>query len=207
MSMISVQAWLDFALQQAAAECYLDNLSFSQPEEVKRRLELGNNHYEMNPFGEGATKFTGAQADYFLDKFEIIMHYPNDSSGFSCTVFKNRTTGEYTLSFRSTEYEYGALDVEAGRVSVDKGGDWARDGAPGADGDITDYGFCLAQLSSMEKVFQELTIGRRFDSLSGEWVSDPALAGFSSDTSLNIELAPFFWTVSLGSISGRQPWG
>jgi Ca2+-binding RTX toxin-like protein len=58
---------------------------------------------------------------------------------------KDRTTGEYILSFRSSEYQ-----------NQIQGGDWERDGVAGADGEIPRYGFALAQLVSMEKYYQEL---------------------------------------------------
>ena len=56
---------------------------------------------------------------------------------------RDTTTGEYTLSFRSTEYQNQV-----------QGGDWERDGVAAADGEIGRYGFALAQLVSMEKYYQ-----------------------------------------------------
>lgn len=37
---------------------------------------------------------TATQASIFLDGYEVIDHQPNDSSGFSATVFKEKATGK-----------------------------------------------------------------------------------------------------------------
>ena len=58
---------------------------------------------------------------------------------------KDLTTGQYTLSFRGTEYP-----------NQSQGGDWERDGLPGADGEIFFKGFAFGQLVSMEKYYQQL---------------------------------------------------
>lgn len=41
MPQSDIAAWLKFALQQMAAESYLDNIDLNIPEEVARRLLLG----------------------------------------------------------------------------------------------------------------------------------------------------------------------
>ncbi|MES2356088.1 MAG: hypothetical protein V4568_17125 [Pseudomonadota bacterium] len=110
---------------------------------MNSRLELGNNQRDYRP--DGYTRLTNTQAQYFTNNYEIVNHYPNDASGFSATLMKNKTTGEYTLSFRSTEYR-----------NEDQGGDWSRDGIPGADGNLHDYGFAFAQIDSMEKYYAKL---------------------------------------------------
>lgn len=139
--------WLTFALQQMAAESYLNNVDFASPEQVIRRLLLGNNS-EGFP-DTGATRMTGTitqgQAHDFAHSFQIIDHHANDATGFSATLMRDRTTGEYTLSFRSTEAKHQAA-----------GGDWERDGLSGADGEIAQTGFALAQLVSMEKYYRSL---------------------------------------------------
>ena len=134
---------LDFALLQSAAECYLDNITDISL--LKERLTEGANKAHLqgkNPSDSilaSATRFTDRQIDWFTRNYEIVTHYPNDNTGFSCTLFRNKESGEYTLSFRSTEFQ-----------PRDKGGDYERDGKSAADGDISDRGFALAQLSSMK---------------------------------------------------------
>jgi Ca2+-binding RTX toxin-like protein len=54
-------------------------------------------------------------------------------------------TNNFTLSFRSTEYR-----------NQSQGGDYERDGLPGADGEIAGAGFAFAQLVSMERYYREL---------------------------------------------------
>ncbi|GHT95615.1 hypothetical protein AGMMS49545_18880 [Betaproteobacteria bacterium] len=80
--------------------------------------------YSENPNDlPGATRFTDEQAKWFTDNYEIVTHYANDASGFSATLFReNKKDGEYTLSFRSTEYQL-----------LKDGGDWEHDGANGAE--------------------------------------------------------------------------
>ena len=146
----SVTTWFSFALQQMAAEAYLDQISLSDLTRVKQRLLEGNNDTrfvvpDANGNLPGMTRFTNALADRFLSAHQIIDHHANDATGFSATLMRDRTTGEYTLSFRSTEAKH-----------QDAGGDWERDGLPGADGEIAGTGFALAQLVSMEKYYRAL---------------------------------------------------
>ena len=39
----------------------------------------------------------------FVNRFKVLHYQPNTSSGFSATLFQNKQTKEYILSFRSTE--------------------------------------------------------------------------------------------------------
>ncbi|MEO7859607.1 MAG: calcium-binding protein, partial [Nitrospirales bacterium] len=160
MPATDVTAWLQFAIQQMAAESYLNGFSFSDTDELIRRLKLGNNNNPLNgpndPILPGNTRFvdlTGVpnanqvvgSAQAFAARYQIIDHHANDATGFSATLMRDTMTGEYTLSFRSLEYQN----------QVD-GGDWERDGLPGAAGEIAGTGFALAQLVSMERYYREL---------------------------------------------------
>lgn len=181
----TVRAWLDNALLQSAAESYLDTIKdFTETDQIQTALKAGANHPELigktanDPLLPGATRFTDTQAQWFTANYTIVTHYPNDASGFSATLFKNKTTGEYTLSFRSTEYATQA-----------KGGDWERDGIDGADGDISSKGFALGQLSSMETFYSNLKQGKVYDSTTGTFVvsSDANITAFASGTpTLNV---------------------
>ncbi len=146
----SVATWLRFSLQQMAAEAYLDQISLSDLTRVKQRLLDGNNDArfvvpDANGNLPGVTRFTNALVDRFLSELQIIDHHANDATGFSATLTRDTLTGEYTLSFRSTESQYQVA-----------GGDWERDGLSGADGEIVGAGFALAQLVSMEKYYRAL---------------------------------------------------
>ena len=170
---INARQVLDFALLQSAAECYFNDAErLSNEEYIRERLTEGANKAELQGEGKaynadilrGATRLTDTQIDYFLANYEIVTHYPNDASGFSCTLFRNIHTGAYTLSFRSTEYQF-----------QNKGGDYERDGSEGADGDINEYGFALAQLSSMEEFYANLKEGKTYSTVTGQWETNDAL--------------------------------
>ena len=141
---------------QVVCESYLDGIDIKNPLMVKPKLLLGNNRTK-EPGNEihGATRFTESQATWFFANYDIIDHYANDASGFSCTLMRRKNgsdeeNGVYTLSMRSTEFQFNS-----------KGGDWSRDGKPGADGQINDNGYALAQLSAMEAYFKDLYSGKR----------------------------------------------
>ncbi len=178
---INARTVLDFALLQSAAECYLDGLhSSSEIDVIQRKLKEGANNallqgkLENDPLLASATRFTDKQAEWFTKNYVIVTHYPNDSSGFSATLFRNEDTGEYTLSFRSTEYQFQK-----------KGGDYERDGSEATDGDISEHGYALAQLASMETFYANLKAGKIFNANSGpngQWESNPAVAAFANGT-------------------------
>jgi Ca2+-binding RTX toxin-like protein len=159
------------ALAQVVAESYLDRTQLSQSPGgsslIPGRLRNGNNHFDHSPgVGKGGTRLATEQIEEALGiefdsagqvvavdstrGFDIIDHLPNQSSGFSATLLKNKSSGEYTLAFRSTEFR-----------DIANGGDAERDASRGADGDIAFNGLALAQLSSMEKYWASLVDGTR----------------------------------------------
>ncbi|WP_447983402.1 calcium-binding protein [Nitrospira sp. Nam74] len=156
----NITTWLKFALQQMAAESYLDGINLQNEDQVRLRLSDGNNDTRLvhpDPAtGElpGKTRFTNVLADRFLARYDIIDHHASDATGFSATLMRDRTTREYTLSFRSTEYR-----------DQSDGGDYERDGAnapffAGADGEILTKGFAFGQLAAMEDYFNNLKQGK-----------------------------------------------
>ena len=176
MPATGVTAWLQFAIQQMAAESYLNGFSFSDTDELIRRLKLGNNDNPVNgpndPILPGATRFvdlTGVpnasqvtgSAQAFISRYQIVDHHANDATGFSATVLFDTQTNSYTLSMRSSEY---AADAN--------GGDRSRD-IFGADLEIGTKGFAFAQLVSMERYFTDLMQGKKSNG-----TIDPALAAF-----------------------------
>jgi hypothetical protein len=169
----SVKQSLEFAILQSVAECYLDGIDRdTRPdnEPLKLRLRDGNNHFDYSPNqGQGKTKLTEQQIDWFFANFEIVDHYANDASGFSATVFRDKSSGEYTVSFRSLEY-----------ANESKGGDWLRDGRSGGGGEINGRGIAFAQVASMERYLENLQQGRRYDAASGKWVADAPMATSNS---------------------------
>ena len=144
MSTGEISAWLAFSLQQMAAESYLDGIAdLDDKGLVSERLLLGNNRPLLDAEIRGATRFTDTLVTRFLDSYKIVDHHANDSTGFSATLMQEIGTNNFTLSFRSTEFE-----------SQSNGGDFERDGTLGADGDVTLQGFAFAQLASMEDYYQ-----------------------------------------------------
>ena len=168
-----IRAWLDNAILQSVAESYLDLRDSLGIQDV---LLQGVNHPILNRDGQGATRLTKTQFDWFDENYDIITHYPDDASGFSATLFRNKATGEYTLSFRSTEYQLQA-----------KGGDWEHDGRPGADGSIKDTGLAFAQLAAMEDFYTHLKNGQ-VRNASGQWVADANAQAFADDQNCGAKL-------------------
>jgi hypothetical protein len=152
----SVVTWLNFALQQMAAESYLHDVARTNEVELLKRLKLGNNNIltadSDDPTLPGKTRMTTLQAEQFIQRYEIVDHHANDASGFSATLLFDRETDSYTLSFRSTEPR---LSLEGGDVERD--GLFALGLTPAADGEIGLDGFAFGQLIAMERYYLELT--------------------------------------------------
>jgi pimeloyl-ACP methyl ester carboxylesterase len=87
---------------------------------------------------------TAGQAQDFVNRYQIIDHRSNDSSGFSATLLFDTQTQQYTLSFRSTEY-----------LNASQGGDFVRDGL-GAGASIKLSGFAFAQVDAMERYYNDV---------------------------------------------------
>ena len=157
--MTDIRTWYEQLLAQQAADSYLDGMSdLNNVQQQTDRLRNGANHYsKIAEFAEedlSATRMTGGVGDHIgmVDDFQatwkIIDHLPNTSSGFSATLLKHKTTGDYTLSFRSTE----------SKDAVD-GGDVERDSSNGANGQVSGEGFAWAQIRDMENYYQNLRNG------------------------------------------------
>jgi hypothetical protein len=150
-----IQTWLNFALQQMAAESYLDQVLTGRS--LIEVLTNGNNNENVVPVDQftGKTRFvdlsgvpnanqvTGS-AQAFDARYDILDHHANDATGFSATLMRDTATGEYTLSFRSTE-----------SAPAVQGGDQERD-LFGADVEIGSSGFAFGQLAAMENYYQSL---------------------------------------------------
>jgi Ca2+-binding RTX toxin-like protein len=102
-------------------------------------LETGNRH---------SSKFTATEAKKFTDQWTVVEHISNTTTGFSGTLFqavKDDPTqgvvrGQYTLSFRSTEF----LD------------DAARDNQATNVLEISKKGWAFGQISDMEAWYQSI---------------------------------------------------
>jgi len=123
-----VRTYLDFALQQVAAESYLHELP-SEPDrrqlEIIRRLKYGFNdptHSYIQawvdraaragepsqdadtPMLPGHNRMPDPLARGFVQRYQVVDHLANDLTGFSATLLFDTQRSEYTLAMRSTEF-------------------------------------------------------------------------------------------------------
>lgn len=132
---------LEFANLQMASEAFLlrqDGISIGQltNQQLRDRLVEGNTH---------ASLFTAVQAEQFTAQYEVLAQYRNDpqkagGTGFSGTLFRNRQTGELTLSFRSTEF-------------ID---DAARDNKATNQLELKELGWGFGQIAEMEAWYAQI---------------------------------------------------
>lgn len=47
--------------------------------------------------------FTPTQAKHFFERYDLLKHCPNTDSGFSATLFQNKSTKEFIFAIRGTE--------------------------------------------------------------------------------------------------------
>ena len=88
---VDARTLLKYINLQMASEAFLD-----QPGSLEQLLIAGNGR---------ASYFTDTLAAKFVaDGWTVVEQQPNTSTGFSGTLFRNTTTGELVLSFRSTEF-------------------------------------------------------------------------------------------------------
>lgn len=173
-----IEKFYKHGLAQFAAESYLHGIDLTDRAELNQRLRNGNNHFQdpsrsyvrRPEDGAGGTRLAASQRDEFFTTWEIIDHLPNQASGFSATLLKNRLDGEYTLAFRSTEFR----DIEFG-------GDAQRDSVKGAAGDIAFNGMAFTQLSSMEKYWTSLLDGSRMKGATPDAPAGGSLANLRVD--------------------------
>jgi hypothetical protein len=182
----------DAALEQIAAESILEggmsNLLF------RDRLMIGNNPTNSPP-GEsnldGKLRMTLGQAQGFVDRYDIIDAYQNDTTGFSAVALRDTATpNRVVIAVRSTEIN----------------NDSARDLA--ADAQIFTTGFAFDQILSAQdfllRVQPLLQPGEKIDlvgySLSGNVVRTLAamyLCVVNTDPGSNV----VFNTTGLGEFS------
>lgn len=142
------KVWYQFALQQMAAESILDraDIPLTDPRNIGI-LNIGNTDTRRTRPEDplGYTRMPDFQAAQFIEKYAIVVHHANDSTGFSGTLLRwtnDQGDTEYTLSLRSTEFK-----------PFDKGGDRERD-MSGANGEIIGNGFAIGQLAALEDFYQ-----------------------------------------------------
>ncbi|MEO6554300.1 MAG: calcium-binding protein [Nitrospiraceae bacterium] len=108
MPQSQISIWLDFALQQMAAESYLDD-----PGGLQSQLTRGNNRFGFDPpTGSllGATRFTNVLADRFISKYDIVDHHANDATGFSATLTQEPGSDTLTGGLGNDLYNFSRGD-------------------------------------------------------------------------------------------------
>ena len=129
MAAPTISEYLKYAQLQMAAEAFIrdpiTNYLNASGEYLIRALVSGNNRY---------TKFTRSEAEKFESEWRVIDQCVNTETGFSGTLFKSRTSTEYVISFRSTEFIDDAI----------------RDSAATNKLEIHDTGWAWGQIADME---------------------------------------------------------
>ena len=77
----------------------------------KKTKEIQNGFFDDDFLGGD---FSPTQAKNFFAKYRLLIHQPNTDSGFSATLFQNKQTNEYILSFRGTKPD------DMGDIKADK---------------------------------------------------------------------------------------
>lgn len=98
---LTIADYLKYANLQMAAEAFLTNPDGTVKTDLITALKTGNNY---------ASRFTDGEALKFVDPVDgwtVVAQKANTSTGFSGTLFRNNTTGELVLSFRSTVTQRG----------------------------------------------------------------------------------------------------
>ncbi|MBP6788259.1 MAG: hypothetical protein KA170_11765 [Candidatus Promineofilum sp.] len=135
MSTPTVAEYLKFANLQMAAEAFLvdidENGNATVKNDIPKALTEGNLH---------ASKFTTTEATKFAAEWQVVAQMPNTTTGFSGTLFRNRDTREYVISFRSTEFVDDAI----------------RDSAATNTLEVFKAGWAFGQLSDMEAWYQSI---------------------------------------------------
>ena len=131
----TIADYLKYANLQMAAEAFIRDektkLLASAGQPLIDALVAGNNH---------ASKFTASEANKFAADWEVLDQCANTPTGFSGTLFRNRTTNELVMSFRSTEF-------------ID---DAVRDNLATNTDEIKNTGWAWGQISDMEDWYDKL---------------------------------------------------
>lgn len=130
MSTHLIAEYLKAANLQMAAEAFLQDAVNNDANFAAALIE-GNRHTNVTP---------RALAEQLAAEYRVLAHRDNTHTGFSGTLFRNKTTGELTLSFRSTEFVDDSL----------------RDQKATGDLEIRRLGWAVGQIADMEKFYAEL---------------------------------------------------
>jgi Ca2+-binding RTX toxin-like protein len=146
-----IQTYADMINLQVAAEAFWQRIG--QGVGVQQLLLSGNDNNSKEPLAV-ANLFVAA--DSSPPRFKLIAHQDltlnadhvisgvSNKSGFSASIFLDTTTGQYTLSIRSTEFSDSIKDL----------GDTRADGI-----ELAEKGWAFAQINSLENFWSSLKFG------------------------------------------------
>ena len=149
--MNDISTLLRFVNVQTAAEGFLSE-AVNTDTRLVNALKLGNRH---------ASVFTASVAEQFAKDYVVVDHKSNTTTGFSGTLFRNKTTNELILSFRSTEFVDDSL----------------RDAKATGDLEIARLGWALGQISDMENFYAELKATNKIGPTDTFYVTGYSLGG------------------------------
>lgn len=125
------------------AQLLAEGFTTSQIQGIQLEAIMQGNivHYDPNDPTKtvGALQTTEPEAKFLLEHYDILEAYPNDASGLSTVLLRDRDTGKYVMTVRSTEFP-----PKVGPNGEQLQGDKAHD-VP-ADRELAANGFALAQI-------------------------------------------------------------
>ncbi len=183
MSNTNIASLYDYTLQQMAAESYFEDVSLTEIERVKQRLQLGTNrdgykttNPDLNEGYPGYTRMTASQADEFLSKFTIVHQWSDnpclDANGnpvaprpasegvdgkpkLNSDILANTGLSATLIQDKTTGSFTLAIRSTEFR-SWATGGDAERDKTGADTSGILFTGFALAQQAALERYYQWL---------------------------------------------------
>lgn len=134
-----IATYLKYANVQMAAEATTLDSVLTGAVPLEDALFRGN---------ERASRFTRITADAFVsDGWKLVAHQKNTPTGFSGSLFQNSKTGEFVMSFRSTEFADDAV----------------RDNQETNALEIREEGWAFGQIDDMQQWYRSsFTCWRRF---------------------------------------------
>ncbi|WP_208934315.1 hypothetical protein [Paracidovorax avenae] len=135
MTAPTTKEYLSYANLQMAAEAFI------RDEATKQLKNSGSLYTDALTAGNlHASRFVASQAEKFAAEWEVLDQCANTTTGFSGTLFRNRTTREVVMSFRSTEFiDAAARDNKATNVL-----------------EIKETGFAWGQIADMQAWYAKL---------------------------------------------------
>lgn len=95
---MAINELMDYSWMSQAAYLDFSGLALNDSDALENKLKTGLLNADKIFSPDQATAFTDS-----TNGFGFVNYTPNDSTGFSATVFKSNSANEYTISVRGTE--------------------------------------------------------------------------------------------------------